>query len=461
MTRPVPPVKPERFHVLVVDDEQIFARAIARELERHGVSCDLAADGRSGLARSAEAQYGAILLDHRLPDEDGIRLIPTLLAHQRHAAIVMMTAYDTIPNAVQAIRQGAEDYLVKETSTRRIVAKILEIRRREELRRRDASWTSYRSHGPLGRSPIFVAALDQLARVAAHPDTTVLLTGETGVGKEVAARHLHELSQVGKGAPCVAVDCLAMPAELSESLLFGHDKGAFTGADRARPGAFEQAGSGTLFLDEIGDMSFHLQGKLLRVLESRCFKRVGGAQDRPVEARVVAATNRDLLERVRAGEFRFDLFQRLAVFPVHLPPLRERGGDRILLAEHFARFFGERLGREAQPFGEDVRQWLLRYDFPGNVRELKNIIERAVILSDDGAIRLQHLPERVNPGVFPPLPPVAGGSLGRSDRETLGEVERRLLVEAMEQAGGVKSHAARLLGISRYQLLRRLKKEGL
>jgi len=449
----------EPFRALVVDDEDLYAQAIGREIGRQGIFCDLAYSCREALRFVANRQYGVILLDHHLPDDDGIRIIPQLLTQQPDAALVMMTAYQTIPNAVRAIRQGAEDYIVKEASVAAILERVLELRQRARLREETRDGADAKCRGLLGHSDAMRVVIAHLKKVAAAKDTTLLLTGETGVGKEVACRYVHSLSRPAD-APFVVVDCLALPENLAESLLFGHERGAFTGAQEMRAGAFEEARDGTVFLDEIGDME-HGQGKLLRVLESRTFHRLGSSREIPLKARVVAATNQDLPALVQAGRFRQDLWQRLAVFPIRVPPLRERGDDILLLAEHFRVLFGERLGKPTEPFAAEVNRALLRYAYPGNVRELKNIIERAVILTESPRIELKHLPQRVlalaGEGLSPPARPleVAPGA------DSLVDVEVRMIREAMSRAGNVRTKAAKLLGISRYQLLRRMQKFGL
>ncbi|MBW2535401.1 MAG: sigma-54-dependent Fis family transcriptional regulator [Deltaproteobacteria bacterium] len=450
------------FTVLVVDDEELYARAIGRELERQEITCDLAYSGTDALRWVESRSYQVILLDHRLPDEDGIRLIPLLLARQPAASLIMMTAYHTVPNAVLAIRHGADDYIIKETSLQPIVERVLEVRRRQELRSASNGWQEHKRAGLIGRCPGMLKVLGELKKIAGSPDTTVLITGETGVGKEVAANFLHRTSRP-EGSPMVTVDCVALPPGLAESLLFGHERGAFTGADQSRVGAFEEARDGTLFLDEIGDMDA-LQAKLLRVLESRSFRRVGSLTEIPLRARVVAATNQDLKQLVKQGQFRLDLYQRLCVFPIQIPPLRDRGDDILLLAEHFRSFFAEKLAKDIEPLGEEVRARLSAYTYPGNVRELKNIIERAVIMTESGRVALRHLPQRVlnadhsarqgpaAPGI--PLDFVPG-------IDTLESLERRMIKQALERAGYVKAAAARQLGISRYQLLRRMEKYGI
>ena len=445
---------------LVVDDEVLYARAVARELGRLGMPCKLAHTAGDALRQVESTPFDLVLLDNRLPDEEGLAIIPRLLARQPRPAVMMMTAHETIPQAVTAIRQGAEDYVVKETSLGPLVERVLEIRRRVFLRRSALGWQEHRKDGLLGTAPAMEQIRLDLEKLRSAPETTVLISGETGVGKEVAARSLHQLTR--PDSPMVAIDCVALPGGLAESHLFGHERGAFTGADRARAGAFEEAGDGTVFLDEIGDMEPALQGKLLRVLESRVFCRLGSHRTIPLRARVVAASNRDLARRVEEGHFRMDLYQRLSVFPVQLPPLRQRQEDILPLAEHFHAFFGDKLGRPVAPLDATVAERLEAYSYPGNVRELKNIIERAVIISESGRIELSHLPPRVlaepchgaRRGPAIPLDFVPGA-------DSLESVERRMIKTAMDQAGNVKAEAARLLGISRYQLLRRLQKYGL
>ena len=447
------------FRALVVDDEDLYAQAIEREISRQGIFCDLAYNCREALEFAASRQYGVILLDHRLPDDDGIRIIPQLLAQQPDAALVMMTAYQTIPNAVQAIRHGAEDYIVKEASLAPILERVLELRQRAQLREEALGTADAKCQGLLGCSRAMRLVIDELSKVAVAKDTTLLLTGETGVGKEVACRFVHSLSRPA-GSPLVVVDCLALPENLAESLLFGHERGAFTGAQESQIGAFEEARDGTVLLDEIGDME-QGQGKLLRVLESRTFRRLGSSREIPLRARVVAATNQDLSALVQAGRFRQDLFQRLAVFPIRIPPLRELGDDILLLAEHFRILYGERLNKPTEPLTAEVNEALLGYAYPGNVRELRNIIERAVILTESPRIELRHLPQRVltlgGKESWAPTRPVEVVP----GVDSLVDVEVRMIRQAMRRAGSVRTEAAKLLGISRYQLLRRMRKFGM
>ncbi len=475
MTRAPPGItqsdpEPPGLQVLVIEDERLYAQAIARGLRKQdpGIQCTLAHSGAEALRRADQGTFTVILLDHRLPDDDGIRLIPLLLARQPGAALIMMTAFETIPNAIRAIRQGAEDYLVKQTSVRPIVERVLEIQRRQALRAQVPDWPAPTGNRLLGETPEMDRVRQSLGKVARSADTTVLVTGETGTGKEVTARTLHHLTSA-RHRPFVTLDCLALPPNLMESILFGHVRGAFTSATEDRPGAVAEAADGTLLLDEIGELPLALQGKLLRVLETRTYQRVGSVRERPVRARIVAATHRDLAEQVADGAFRHDLYQRLSVFPIHLPPLRERPADVPLLARHFLDTLCERLGRHPCSLPPEVETVLTGYGYPGNVRELRNIIERAVVLAEGAPLTPAHLPERVlsAPTADSPSTPgdaAPGGAVAMDfipGVDTLESVERKMIREALQQAGGVKSEAARLLGISRYQLLRRLEKHGL
>jgi DNA-binding NtrC family response regulator len=326
--------------------------------------------------------------------------------------------------------------------------------------------------GLIGESAPMKEARRRIAEVARAPDTTVLLTGESGTGKGVAARAIHALSS-RKSEPFVAIDCVALPPTLAESELFGHEKGAFTGAEQKKPGKLEVAGQGTVLLDEVGDMDPSLQGKLLRVLEERTFERVGGVKPVELGARVISASHRDLGALVDEGKFRLDLYHRLSVFPIAIAPLRARGEDVLMLADHFVGEFGKRLGKTIAPpstVTNAVRDILASYDFPGNVRELKNVIERAVILAQGDALDAELLPERMretprNRGpVKLGLPEATASGLSlefRPGHDTLDGFERRLLEEALRLAGGKKGKAAEILGISRFALLRRVEKFGL
>ena len=475
------------FRALIVDDEETYARSLMRLLERRGVPTDHAATAKAGLV-AARRGYDLVVLDHLLPDGSGLDLIAPLLALRPAPQVLMMTAYGTIENAVEAMRRGACDYLTKSTAIDGAVERVLDAKRVAEGREQLAKEVKVPPAGELlGDSAVMVEARARIGEVARAPDTTVLLSGESGTGKGVAARAIHALGAHAR-EPFVTVDCVALPPALAESELFGHEKGAFTSADRQKLGKLEVCGRGTVLLDEIGDMEPALQGKLLRVLEERTFERVGGLKPQPMQARVIAASHRDLFALVAEKRFRLDLYHRLMVFPIALPPLRTRGaGDVLLLAQHFLSEFGARLGRRFATLSSEVAAALAAYDYPGNVRELKNVIERAAILANgagaNGAgsdrITLEQLPDRVvamqQSGRLPveeaqlsaaprlPMQPAEtnSGALRlafRPGEDTLDDLERKLLEEALRMAGGKKTRAAQLLGISRFALMRRVEK---
>lgn len=462
------------WRTLIVDDEETYARGLQRLLGRRGIEADVAITAAEGLLKARRHPYILILLDHMLPDGSGLDLIVPLRQSKPAPAVLMMTAYGTIENAVEAMRRGATDYVPKSTELPDVVERVVEAERVARAARQipaappSAASTSL-SQAFLGESARMREVRARITEVAASPDTTVLLSGESGTGKGIAARAIHNLSSRA-GEPFVAIDCVALPTPLAESELFGHEKGAFTGAERQKPGRLEMAGRGTVLLDEIGDMEFPLQGKLLRVLEERTFERVGGVRPVAFDARVIAASHRDLSELVAEKKFRLDLYHRLSVFPIHLPPLRSRGSDDILLlAQHFLGEFAARLGKTLT-LSREVSDLLTHYDFPGNVRELRNLMERAVILAS--STNSEFTPDLLPPRVaeitlqrqLAPLTTQSERGLTvtfEPGRDTLENLERRLLEEALRMAGGKKVKAAEILGISRFALLRRVEKFGL
>jgi DNA-binding NtrC family response regulator len=466
---------------LIIDDEETYARALQRLLGRRGIEADVATSAADGLQRARRGPYALVVLDYLLPDGTGLDLIAPLRQLRPTPAVLMMTAYGTIENAVEAMRRGATDYVSKSTALPDVVERVAEAERvaRASLKVPAAPAQSL-TQAFLGESPAMREVRARIEEVAQSPDTTVLLTGESGTGKGIAARAIHGLS-ARSAEPFVSIDCVALPTPLAESELFGHEKGAFTGAERMKPGRLEVAARGTVLLDEIGDMEWPLQGKLLRVLEERTFERVGGVRPVQMEARVIAASHRDLSQLVGEKRFRLDLFHRLSVFPISIPPLRQRGDDIVLLARHYAQEFAQRLGKQLA-LSHETCELLLHYDFPGNVRELRNLMERAVILAPAGSTVLvpELLPPRVSEltvqrHITPALGvPVSGGPAGAGGprgngltvtfepgRDTLEHLERRLLEEALRMAGGKKVKAAEILGISRFALLRRIEKFGL
>ncbi len=464
------------FRTLIVDDEETYALSLKRLLLRRGVEADVAGTAQAGLTAARAGGYDLVILDYMLPDGNGLDLIAPIRALRLAPTVLMMTAYGTIENAVEAMRRGATDYVTKSTELPAIVERVVEAERiahmksEVELRSGTHSRSGDAARTPelLGESAAVREVRERIVEVARAQETTVLLTGESGTGKGVVARAIHALSPRAKD-PFVAIDCVALPPSLAESELFGHERGAFTGADARKPGRLEVAGRGTVLFDEVGDMELQLQGKLLRVLEERTFERVGGVKPIEMGARVISASHRDLGRLVEEGKFRLDLYHRLSVFPITIAPLRARGADIALLTAHFAAEYAARAGKRAPTVGAETTQILLGYDWPGNVRELKNVIERAVILEQSGEILPGHLPDRVRVPAHrgPPRLGLAGASEQgmtiefRPGIDTLDDCERRLLVEALKMAGGKKAKAAEILGISRFALLRRVEKFNL
>ena len=435
--------------ILIVDDETKLGLLLSSALKKAGYEADFVDTAGAALNKIA-AGYDVVITDIRMPGMDGMELLRRIKSEHPEVVVVMMTAHGTVKSAVEAMKAGAYDYLLKPFSTdellmlvRRIegelqLAREVEYHRREERKR----------FGELvGQSAAMRRVFDLISRVAPS-DATVLILGETGTGKELVARAIHQRSPRAK-KPFVAINCAAITETLLESELFGYERGAFTGADRRKPGMFELASGGTLFLDEIAEMPPTLQAKLLRVLQEKVVYHLGGTTPIPVDVRIIAATNKDLKQLVRERKFREDLYFRLAVFPIELPPLRERREDIPLLVENYL----ARRGASAK-VSPEAMELLMGYDYPGNVRELENILERALILSGGKDILPEHLPELEEIPLVENISPVPGET-------TLAELEKKMLLAALEKAGGNKSKAARLLGITRRMLYTRLKKYGI
>jgi two-component system NtrC family response regulator len=444
--------------VLVVDDEIKNAELTAGELRDAGFTAEFVNGGAAAMKRLEKERFDALVTDLRMAPPDGLALLAEVRERWPHTLVVVMTAYAALETARKALKLGACDYIEKEGDFAEVIVRSLrEAAETQALRAENRQLTAEveslrRDALPvIGDAPSTLRALD-LARKVAVTDSTVLLRGESGSGKDLFARTIHSLSRRA-GGPWVKVNCGALPEALLESELFGHEKGAFTGAIRQKPGRFEDAHKGTIFLDEIGEMPSSLQVKLLQVIEEKTFTRVGGNQPITVDARILAATNRSLEEMVRERTFREDLFFRLNVFPIELPPLRDRPGDVPRLAEHFLR----KHGASADKLSPEALRLLSAYAFPGNVRELEHTLERALILAGADPIGSEHLsfarPDQVGESMWVPEIPEDGLSL-----ETL---ERELIVKALERARGNKSHAARLLGLTRRTLYSRMEKHGL
>ena len=437
--------------ILVVDDEEGLREFLAEALEDDGHSAEMAADGLEAASLLKERAFDLMITDLRMPGQmDGISLLRRAREEQPDMEVIVLTAFGSVETAVEAMKLGAFDYLQKPISSpaelRLLTSRALEHKRlvtHETRAARDAPATPSLSYGDPAMEPV-VEAL----RKVASTNATVLLTGESGTGKEIAARTVHEWSQ-RSGGPFVAVNCAAMSETLIESELFGHEKGAFTGATAARPGRIELAEGGTLFLDEIAELKPALQVKLLRVLQERRFERVGGTRTIEADVRWIAATNRDLDSMLHDGSFREDLYHRIAVFPIHLPPLRERRDDILPLAESILQRLGVDLGRQNLTLSAAAKRGLAASDWPGNVRELSNSLERAAILAGQGVIGAEHLAS----------PRGSTPSQG-SGAKTLAELEREAIEQTLREVGGNRRIAAEKLGIGLRTLYDKLKQYG-
>ncbi len=444
--------------VLIVDDERNTREGLARAL-RKDYRLLLADSGAAALDQLSRHSVDVMLSDVRMPGMDGLTLLRRALARSPQPVVIMLTAYGTVETAVEAIKAGAYNFLEKPVNLDRLdhmLRQALASRNlaEENRRLREQLEARFGLENMVGESAPMQDVFG-LVRQVAPSRTTVLLEGESGTGKELVARALHQLSPRAK-APLVAVHCAALSPQLLESELFGHEKGAFTGAHEQRAGRFERADGGTLFLDEIGEIDPATQVKILRVLEERAFERVGGRDTLSVDVRLIAATNRDLKAMVDAGEFREDLYYRLHVVSIRLPPLRERREDIPLLLHHYLAIFGKENHRPELGFTSDAVATLCAYRWPGNVRELRNVVESLVVLTRGDKITVRDLPEPVREDTrgAPSLPPApAGGSMA--------EAERRTIVRALETQKGNRKRAAEELGISRRTLYRKLEKYGL
>lgn len=450
--------------ILIIEDDRAQREALQEILTAEGYDVETAPDGETGLARLQESGFEVVLTDLALPGPDGMEILKFLVRHRPDTVCIIITGYATIKNSVTAMRLGAYDYLAKPVDPRElklVIKRALEHKhlKQENLQLKQQLYHRYDFANIIGTSEAITRIFDLIRKVA-DTDSTVLLLGESGTGKELIARALHFNSHRRQG-PLIPVNCAAIPEELLESELFGHERGAFTHAVRTRIGRFEQADGGTIFLDEIADMSPGLQVKILRVLQDRAFERIGGTKTIRVDIRVIAATNQDLEALVRQGRFREDLFYRLNVIPIRVPPLRERPSDIPLLASHFLREFSRRKKKPLKRLSPEVLDLLQRYPWPGNVRELENLMERLVILSEGQLVEVRDLPERFRT----PLPVAGPPELadfpehGVNLTRAVQDYERRLILQALEKSNWVKSRAAKLLHLNRTTLIEKMKKQ--
>jgi two-component system response regulator PilR (NtrC family) len=448
------PTTNNRSKILIVDDEPSMRELLDIVLRREGHEVFTASNGKAAIEILEREPIDLLVSDIKMPDMSGVEVLKAAKLLDPDLVGIMVTAYASVENAVEAMHLGAYDYISKPFNVDELKLRIRKALERKQLGAendllRRALQTTHRFSNIIGKSAV-MQTLFQLIETIAPTTSTVLLSGESGTGKELVARAIH-FNSPRRDRPFVAVNCGALPETLLESELFGHMKGSFTGADSNRKGLVEIADKGTIFLDEIGEMSPMMQVKLLRVLQERKFRRVGGSEEIDADIRVIAATNRDLQQRVDEGKFREDLFYRINVIPVHLPPLREREGDIALLAEHFVARFGQAMGKPVRAISDDARDRLELYPWPGNIRELENAMERAVALERTDVIEPGSLPAAVLRGSArrPGQAPAAAHLTEGFDLEQhVQEIEREYIAEALRKSDGVKMKAAELLGMS-------------
>ena len=445
----------EKAQVLIVDDEAVVRNGIGRVMERHGIVVRLAEDGEKAVEALQEQSFRAALLDIKMPGMDGLAVLKHIRTNYPETTVVMITGYPTMESAIECLKLGAVDYLVKPfrvDDLESILFNILPVSTKQAEESARAVKNAADAAQMVGISPAMQNVYLRIRR-AAPSDSTVLITGESGTGKELVARAIHSLSQRAD-REFVPVDCSALVESLLESELFGHVKGSFTGAYQTKHGLFELANDGTFFFDEISNLSLNIQAKLLRVIQEREFMRIGSQKRIKLNIRIIASSNKDLREASKVGSFREDLFYRLSVIPIHLPPLRERIEDIPPLVEHFMKKHAGKGRRQNQRISERALELLCAYSWPGNVRELEHTIERILILEDGEVIEPQHLPVFITQrrGEF---------QVFSEELQTLEELEKRYIRYILHRTKGRRQEAARILGINRKTLTLKIRKHGL
>ena len=448
---------PNRFHILVVDDEPVQREMIGGFLKKQGFEVIAADSAERALELFRQEAFDLVLTDQKMAEMSGLELLQAVHTINAETPVILITAFGTIEAAVAALKHGAIDYLTKPLNLDELLYRIRQVSDRyriinENRELREALQDRHRIEGIIGESGSMLEVLSIVRRVAPS-EATVLIRGESGTGKELIAKAIHFGSPRARG-PLVKVNCAALPEALLESELFGHEKGAFTGALTSRQGRFELANGGTIFLDEIGDLPLHLQAKLLRVLQEREFEKVGSSRPVRVNVRIMAASHRPLEDLIKAGQLREDLYYRLNVVTICIPPLRERRSDVALLLDHFLRQYAEKNGKTIRGLTPEGRDILLRYDYPGNVRELENIIERAVVLTRDDVIGSGDLPLTVQELE------VADGERETNLTVAVEALERRMIRDALARSDGIQTRAAELLGMGERALRYKLTKYG-
>ncbi len=451
-----------KYKILVVDDESSLREMLSILLRRENYQVEIAADGEAAFAKAQEINFDLIISDIQMPKMTGIELLRQLREHENDVTVLMITAFSSTEEAVEAMKLGAYDYITKpfkNDEIRLVIKKALE---REKLQQENRQLKQqlgqrFSFQSLIGKSPAMAKLIALMERIAPS-QANVLITGESGTGKELVAKALHQNSD-RKKHPFVPINCGAIPENLLESELFGHEKGAFTGADKRKEGLFESADNGTLFLDEIGELPMGMQVKLLRVLQEREFRRVGGTKNIPLNIRLVAATNQDLIERISTGDFREDLFYRLNVVSIELPPLRSRLDDLQLLIN---KFYQRLTGKDEYNIQKSALELLLNYDWPGNVRELENLIERCVVLGESDQLTVDCLPDQIKKKSCNTYAGLCNLPDEGLDLDSwLADIEKTVLLQALEKSGGVRKKAAELLGINFRSIRYRLSKLGI
>jgi DNA-binding NtrC family response regulator len=449
-------------NILIVDDEPSIRMVLRAHLERSGYTVTAAENGAEAISLLGKDTFHLVVSDLRMPEVDGMALLSYCTEQMPGLPVILITAHGTVDSAVEAIKLGAQDYITKPFDKDELLPVIEKALRTEERSRSILHEDPAGRYKIIGQTARMHAIYGMIEKVSKSP-TTVLISGESGTGKELVARALHDSSNRAK-APFIQVNCGAIPENLFESELFGYEKGAFTGAVSAKPGRFELADGGTLFLDEVGELPRDMQVKLLRVLQDGTFERVGGIRSQTVDVRLVAATNRDLVKEVKKGGFREDLYYRLNVIPIRLPPLRDRSDDIPLLTEHFVSKFNARLDTQIHEVTPEAMAALMAHSWPGNIRELENLIERSVLLCEGDRITLADLPGLVEEGALDmggmDEPPSEMG-LKQYVRVYTAKLERNRIQRVLEEEGGNVTHASKKLGISRKSLQLKMKEYGL
>lgn len=449
--------------ILVADDSELSKETLKEILTEEGYEVKAVNDGREGIEAFLEDKFDLVITDLRMPKVDGLEFLKYIKDANPNNIVIMITGHGTVNSAVSAMKLGAFDFIskpIKDDLVKLSVSRALKFAklRDENVSLKEHLKERHNTDKIIGYSECIKKVFDTIEKVS-NSDSTILITGESGTGKELVAREIHFKSD-RRNQPMIPVNCGAIPEELLESELFGHEKGAFTGAIRTRMGRFELAHGGTIFLDEIGDMSPALQVKVLRVIQEKQFERIGGVKTINVDVRIIAATNQNLEKAVAEKQFREDLFYRINVIPINLPPLRERGADIPILANHFLTNFNKLKKKNIKRITPDAVTYLMRYNWPGNVRELQNLIEMLVVMKEDGEICIDDLPSKIR---NVPSPSVSSGNIifsedGLDFNDHISRLEKELLLKALKMSGGVKNRAAKLLNLNRTTLVEKLKR---